>query len=307
MRCGPRLFHPRRGRRRGRFSVQSDWPDHVFDIVGVDFDATIGQERLQPFPVPMDIGELFAKAGFGGDAQPLFLQPFAKSADQRSGACLTSREALVRRHPADFGFNGIEPCDPAQALSRDLGSIAVEHFRQLAPGMRPAMRDTDQAAALAGGARQAIVALIAVELQDPVEAVQDPLSVQPTSVRSIEEDPRRVYAIPAPIITRQYPEIPRLGPATSGIEHWRGGLIHKQFGGCLVVLGQPVNCWPQMEGCDADPIGQRAAMDVNAGTPEDLALSIKWEMVGVFADQNVRDGAFGWQAAFDQSGGGRCL
>ena len=37
----------------------------------------------------------------------------------------------------------------------DLGFVAVEHFSQLAPGMRPAMRHTDGVATLAGRARQA--------------------------------------------------------------------------------------------------------------------------------------------------------
>lgn len=137
------------------------------------------------------------------------------------------------------------------------------------------MRDADRLTALAGGTRQAIVALIAVELQDPVEAVQKLLGVLPSSIGCIEEDdPRRIGTIPAAIITRQRPEIPGLGPATSWIEHWCRGFIHEQLGGGLEVLGQSVNHGPQVEGRDPDPIGQRAAMDVNAGTPEDLALSI---------------------------------
>lgn len=137
------------------------------------------------------------------------------------------------------------------------------------------MRDADRLTALAGGTPQAIVALMAVELQDPVEAVQEILGVLPGSIGCIEEDdPRRIGTIPAAIITRQRPEVAGLGPATSGIQNRCGGLVHEQLGGGLEVLGQSVKHGPQVEGRDTDPVGQRAAMDVNAGTPEDLALPI---------------------------------
>ena len=45
--------------------------DGVFDGVGVHLDPAIGQEDLQPVPVPVDVGELLAEAGFGGDAATL--------------------------------------------------------------------------------------------------------------------------------------------------------------------------------------------------------------------------------------------
>ncbi|GAA0295500.1 hypothetical protein GCM10008966_15510 [Rhodovulum strictum] len=64
-------------------AIQGNRTNQIFDIVGVDLDATVGQEGLQPVPVVMDIGELFAEAGLGGDAQALRLQPFPEGGDQR--------------------------------------------------------------------------------------------------------------------------------------------------------------------------------------------------------------------------------
>tara|TARA_R100000306_G_C4345645_1_gene127513 strand:+ start:760 stop:882 length:123 start_codon:yes stop_codon:yes gene_type:complete len=40
------------------------------------------------------------------------------------------------------------------------------------------------------------------------------------------------------------------------------------------MLGQSVDHRPEVERGDTDPVGQRAAMDVNSGTSKDLALSI---------------------------------
>jgi len=58
---------------------------------------------------------------------------------------------------------------------------AVVYIRQSTPhqvvGMRPTMGDADRGAALAGRARQAVVSLIAVELQDPVKAGEEALGI----------------------------------------------------------------------------------------------------------------------------------
>ena len=54
--------------------------------------------------------------------------------------------------------------------------------------MRPAMRHADGVAALPRGLRQAIVSLIAVELECPVEAPEERLGVLSAPARGIEED-----------------------------------------------------------------------------------------------------------------------
>ena len=66
----------------GILSIERDGADQVFNPVGVDLDATVVQEGLQPVPLIMDVSELFAQAGFGGDLAALCLQPVAEGCDQ---------------------------------------------------------------------------------------------------------------------------------------------------------------------------------------------------------------------------------
>ena len=137
------------------------------------------------------------------------------------------------------------------------------------------MGHADRLTALAGGARQAIVTLIAVELQDPVEAAQDLLRVLPAPVGRVEEDHAGwVVAAPSAVVAGQRPEIPGLGAAAPRIEHRRRGLVHEQLGGRLQMLGQPIHHGSQVERGNTDPIRQRAAMDIDTRAGEDLALSV---------------------------------
>jgi len=103
----------------GVLSVQSDRSDQVFDTVVVDLDAPVGQEGLQTVPVIVDVGQLFAQPGFGGDLTALRLQPFAEGCDQRGTASLTGGQALAVRDTTDISFNGINLGDAAQAFGGD--------------------------------------------------------------------------------------------------------------------------------------------------------------------------------------------
>jgi hypothetical protein len=47
--------------------------DGVFERVGFHLDTAISQEDLQSIPVPVDVGELLAEAGFGRDTAALEL------------------------------------------------------------------------------------------------------------------------------------------------------------------------------------------------------------------------------------------
>ncbi len=59
--------------KEGILSIERDGSDQVFDPVAVDLDAAIGQEGLQPFPVIMDVCQLFPQQGFAGDLAALRL------------------------------------------------------------------------------------------------------------------------------------------------------------------------------------------------------------------------------------------
>ena len=41
------------------FPVEGNWANQILDCVGVDLDATVSQEGLQPVPMTVDVAELF--------------------------------------------------------------------------------------------------------------------------------------------------------------------------------------------------------------------------------------------------------
>jgi len=253
----------------------------------------------------VDVGEFLTEAGLGGDPAALALQPFAELGHQRRGACLSRRQALSRSHAADLGLDPVELGDPAQPLGGDLRSITVEDFLQLPAGMCPAVRNRDRRAARARGARQPIVAGIAVQLQDAVEALQDLLRVHAGAARAVSKDHAgRVIAAPAPIISGQRPEEASLRPASAGLQNRRRRFVHEELARALQVLGEPVDHRGKVEGRRADPIGERAALKVDPGTREDLALAIERQMVGELGDEHMRNRALGRQPTLDQEGRG---
>lgn len=94
---------------------------------------------MQPFPVAVDIAELLAQAGFGGDPAALLGQPKAAICDQRGEIGLAGGESLFRGTAPDAGFDLVDLGDAAQALGGDLGAVLLVDVMQLAPGMRPAV------------------------------------------------------------------------------------------------------------------------------------------------------------------------
>ncbi len=141
--------------------------------------------------------------------------------------------------------------------------------------MRPAMGHADRIATRAGGARQAIVALVAVELQRALEAMKECLGVLAAATGGVEEDhPRRIFATPSSFIARKGPEVAGLGAPPPGIEDRRGGLIHEEMPGGLQMFSQPIDDGPQVEPRDTHPIRERAAVDGDARPGEHLALTV---------------------------------
>lgn len=231
---------------------------------------------MQPVPVIVDIGELFAQPGLGGDFSTLRLEPFAKGRHQRCGAGLTGREALTGGDAADIGLDNVEFGDAAQAFGGDIGAVAVEDLLQLAPCMRPAMRHPNGGAALARGFGQAVVAGIAIDLQDAVEARQEGFGILSRATWGVEVDhARRVLTAPWPVVAGQRPEISGLCRPAPGVQHGGGGFIHEQLARSLQMLGQPIHHRLQMERGLAHPIGQHGAVQIKARPSEDLTLTIQ--------------------------------
>jgi hypothetical protein len=205
--------------------------DQVFNPVGVDLDAAVGQEGLQPFPVVMDVGQLFAQPGFGGDLAALRLKPVAEGGHQRRGGGLTGREALTGGDAADVGLDGVEVRDAAQAFGGNLGAVAVEDFLELASCMCPAMRHPNGCAALAGRFGQPIVAGVPVDLEDAIKADQEGFGILARAARGIEIDHAgRVLAAPGPVIAGKRPEVSSLCHAAPRVQHRGCRLIHEQLG-----------------------------------------------------------------------------
>lgn len=83
----------------------------------------------------MDIGQFLPEAGLYRYAPALQLQPVAKGGDQRRTVRLASRQSLAVAHATGLSLDPVKLGDPAQALGRDLGAVALEDLLQLAPCM----------------------------------------------------------------------------------------------------------------------------------------------------------------------------
>ena len=214
-------------------SVQGDGADGVFDRVAVHLDAAIGQEDLQAVPVAVDVAELFAKAGFGGDAGALMGQPLAEIGDKRGGLCLANGEAFFGRLTPYAGFNLVDLGDAAQALGGDLGAVFLIDVVQLAAGMGPAIGQRQRRAARAAGLGQGVISGIAVHLQDAIEANQDLHRMAAAAPRRIGEDDRRgIGPIPTTVISGQRPQVASLRLARPGVKHRSAGLVCYPAGAC---------------------------------------------------------------------------
>ncbi len=64
---------------------------------------------------------------------------------------------------------------------------------------------------------------------------------------------------------------------------------------------------PQVPGGSAAPIGKRRAVEIDPLPLADLRLAVQWQLIGILGDQNLGDGCFGRNTAFDQPGGSRSL
>lgn len=141
--------------------------------------------------------------------------------------------------------------------------------------MRPEMRDGDRRGAFPRRARQPVVTGIAVQLQGAIEALQDLFRVLPGAAGSIGEHcTGRVITAPSAVVPGQRPEIPGLCPAAAWVQNRRRGLVHEQLARSFQVLRQPVDYGAEVEGGCSNPIGERAAVQVDPGAGQDLALAV---------------------------------
>ena len=153
-----------------------------------------------------------------------------------------------------------------------------------------------------------LVAAIAVDLKDTVEALQMLGETHRLSVRRIDVgDRRRVIATEGTIVAGIGKELAGLGPAAPGIEDRRSRFVGEELGGRLQVAEQPFVDRPKQEGGPTHPVCERRSVEPHALARIDLSLSIKRQVIGVFGDQNLRHRRLGRNAALDQPVRGRRL
>ena len=85
----------------------------------------------------------------------------------------------------------------------------------------------------------------------------------------------RISTAPPSVIARQRPEISRLGLLAAWVQNRRGRLVHEQFRGGLQMLSQTIDDWRKVEGSFANPSCQRGPVNMDAGSRQDLSLSVQ--------------------------------
>lgn len=106
---------------------------------------------------------------------------------------------LVGGLTAQVFFNAIERLNMSQAFLRDRGCAGLGDIMQFTVGVRPAIR---QCHILSRPLEQAVIASIAIDLQDAAEAAQDVSRVLAgSSWRISEGNAGRILTAPWPVIT----------------------------------------------------------------------------------------------------------
>ena len=269
------------------FAIQGNRPSEIFDGIAVHLDAAVGEEFLEAVPVAGDVGELLAEPGFGRDVGELLPEPVAEGLDQGRAAFLPFGETPLRRTAADIGLDGVE-------FGCDLRAAAVVDFAKPTPAMRPTVRKPQRRAALAARSGQPVVAGIAVNLEDAVEAGEELFAMFTTAPGRIEvDDAGRIGSAPGAVVPGQGPQPAGLRPAAARIEHRRSRLVHEQFRGHLQVPDQPVGHRPQVERRLADLAGQRRAIQIEPRARVYLRLAVEGGVLSIFGDEHMGDRALG--------------
>jgi hypothetical protein len=91
------------------------------------------------------------------------------------------------------------------------------------------------------------------------------------------------------------------------IVHRAARIVGEQLRRSLQEAHEPIVQRRQLKGREADPVRQRRAIDPHAFTRQDLRLTVKGKVVGIFRDEHVSDERLRRQTALDQPVRGRSL
>jgi len=122
----------------------------------------------------------------------------AEGVDERRAASRADGPAGVGVEAADLGLDAVERGEARQQVVGDRRAGLGLGVEDLAPQMGEAQREGERRTALALRPGQAAIAPVAVDLQHPVEAREQPLGVMAAAAGRVGEDhARRVGAVPA--------------------------------------------------------------------------------------------------------------
>lgn len=163
---GAALVMPREAR---VLEIEGQRADHVFHPVAVDLDPAIDQKGLQPLPMTVDVGKFLAEPGLSGYPAELRLKPVSEG-----------RHQWWTAGPDERRGDGLRKCRgyrPRPHKARRSGAV----LRRRCPSRR-GRRPPSARPAPARGLGRPIVAGIAIDLQDAVEARQEGFGTRGSAV-----------------------------------------------------------------------------------------------------------------------------
>jgi len=210
-----------------------------------------------------EIADRLGKRRAFRDAGELSLQPAAEGLDKRLRPVLPDGLAIAGAPATDLVFNGVERGDALQRLCRDRRIAVFGEIIEQTPEVPPAIGE-EKRTSLASGPDQLFVGDIAVDLQRAGEACEMAHGVFASASRRVHiGDGRRIGSTPGPDVSGDGPEIAGLGLAAARIEHGAARLVGKELSGALEDRDEPIVKGPELEGGEADPVGERSAIDRN--------------------------------------------
>jgi hypothetical protein len=191
--------------------------------------------------------------------------------------------ASIRWRPSGLLLHSIKLGDPADGLFGDGRALRPVDVDELAPDMGHAGNFADGA-----GAVEVFEPGIAIGMHPATESGEMVLRVLALAI-SREPIPSRRWRLAAPwaFITGIGPEPGRLGFAGAWCEHADRGVVGKDCFGRQDMAADGIGKGLKQSRRFANPVGQGGAIQIEPFAVKDLALSVKRQVISIFADQHV--------------------
>jgi hypothetical protein len=123
--------------------IQHNRTDASFDNVGVEFDAPVIEETVEPMPMMQAVADRFGDRRVARSARELLLEPGFERQHQRFALVPAHRTAPVSAVPTDGLLDRIERRDAFKGLVRDRRVAALGDIEKVPPQMAPADSERD--------------------------------------------------------------------------------------------------------------------------------------------------------------------